>query len=113
MKEVFFHSEKMNKTRELTGMISDYLNNFNYKENSAYFNEAMSREHRTLQQNFARLIFAYIEFMASDDYRTDARNADSKKIAEDIINSFHTFIKDKYHTDGEEASRPSRWLGTV
>ena len=112
MKEVDFYSEKMKKTRELTGKISDYLNNFQYKENSAYFNEAISREHRTLQQNFARLVFAYIEFMASDQYKTDARNHDSQVIAEDLIKGFKKLMDDRYgQSDGN--SHPSQWLGTV
>jgi len=113
MKELDYYSEKMESARKLTGLISDYLNNFSYLENSAYFNDAMSREHRTLQQNFARLIFGYIEYMASDEYRTDARNADSKKIAEDIIREFSNFIREKYHITETESQKPSQWLGTI
>jgi len=113
MKELDFYSDRMRDAQEITNMISNYLNNFSYGETSAYFNSAMSREHRTLQQNFARLIFSYIEFMASDDYRTDGRNADSKRISEDLINAFSQFIKEKYHTNEEESRMPSKWLGTV
>ena len=112
MKELDFYSEKMKKAQEITRLISDYLNNFQYKESSAYFNNAMSREHRTLQQNFARLIFAYIEHMASDDYRTDGRNHDSQIISQDLIKGFKKLMDDQYGaSDGN--SHPSQWLGTV
>ena len=113
MRELDYYSEKFQNAKKLTGLISDYLNNFSYLENSAYFNDAMSREHRTLQQNFARLIFGCIEFKASDEYRTDARNQDSKKIAEDIIREFSKFIREKYHIEETESQKPSQWLGTV
>jgi hypothetical protein len=112
MKELDFYSDKMKEAQKLTGLISDYLNNFNYKENSAYFNEAMSREHRTLQQNFARLIFAYIEYMASDEYRTDGRNHDSAVISEDLIKGFEKLMEDRYGRS-EGNRKPSTWLGTI
>jgi hypothetical protein len=112
MKELDFYSDKMKEAQKLTGLISDYLNNFQYKENSAYFNEAMSREHRTLQENFARLIFAYIEYMASDEYRTDGRNDQSKRFAELMLNGFEQETT-KLFGEGTDNRKPSKWLGTI
>ena len=85
MKELDFYSAKMENAKKVTSLLSDFLNNFQYKENSAYFNEAMSREHRTLQQNFMRLIMGYLEFCASEDYRTDGRNQASKELAKVVM----------------------------
>ena len=47
--------------KELTSEITNYLNT--YGDKSVEFNEAMSREHRTLQQNFTRLCLAWIEVL--------------------------------------------------
>jgi len=113
MTELDFYSEKMKKAKEVTSLLTDYLNNFNYGENSAYFNEAMSREHRTLQQNFARLIFSYIEFMASDEYRTDGRNEASKQLAMDIVRMYNDEVKQTYGKPWREAEPVHFSLPTI
>lgn len=91
--------------------IGDAVNNFQYQETSKMFNDMMSRQHRTLQQNFTRLCFMWIEYVASAEYRTDARNHDSQVISQDMLKSFGEFIAKKY---GEHCNiKPSKWLGTV
>jgi hypothetical protein len=103
--------QELEDTKKLTSAISDYCNNFNYGSQAEYFNEAMSREHRTLQQNFTRLVLRWLEYVASESYRYDARNEDSHIIADDLMREFGKFIESKY---GEGASKePHRWLGTV
>ncbi len=81
-------------TKELVQEITDYLNTFNSKEKE--FCEAMSCEHRTLQQNFTRLCLQWIEHCASVDYRTDGRNEQSQKIARELLEGF----KQKQANDG-------------
>ena len=44
----------------------------------------MANEHRTLQQAFFRMLVNYIQFAASDEYRTDDRNKRSHEIAKYI-----------------------------
>ena len=78
--------------KELTSEITNYLNT--YGDKSVEFNEAMSREHRTLQQNFTRLCLAWIEHCASDDYRTDGRNEASQNTAKAILKGFEMVQKD-------------------
>lgn len=101
------------KTKELVQDITDYLNTFNSKEKE--FCEAMSCEHRTLQQNFTRLCLQWIEHCASDEYRTDARNERSKIISRELLEGF----KDQQITTGftgetlKLMSKPSGWLNTV
>lgn len=68
--------------------VSDMLNNgtFNYDA----FCEALSREHRTLQQNFTRLCFAWIQHCANDDYATDLRNEASHIKCKRIVDTMES-----------------------
>lgn len=101
------------EARELTNQITNYVNSFNDK--SVEFNKAMSNEHRTLQTNFTRLALAWIEYVASDEYRTDLRNEGCKKIASELLELF----KEKKRAEGftgttlEMVSKPSKLLITL
>lgn len=49
--------------------------------------DELAMEHRTLQQNFTRLCFAWIQKVATDPcYYTDGRNEASKKKCEELYN---------------------------
>ena len=74
------------ETKQLVEKITDFVNSYSLK--SEQFNEAMSREHRTLQQSFTRLCLKWIEYVASDEYRTDGRNHASNKIARELIDAW-------------------------
>ena len=101
------------KTKELVQEITDYLNTFNSKEKE--FCEAMSCEHRTLQQSFTKLCLQWIEHCASDEYRTDGRNEQSQKIARELLEGF----KDKQIKEGftgetlKLMSKPSGYLSCI
>jgi hypothetical protein len=82
------------QTKELVQEVSDYVNTFNDKGKE--FCEAMSCEHRTLQQSFTKLCLQWIEHCASVDYRTDGRNEQSQKIARELLEGF----KQKQANDG-------------
>lgn len=107
------NEDRFAKAQKLTSDISDFLNNFHDQENSILFNEAMSREHRTLQQNFTRLIFGWIEYCASEQYHTDGRNEASARMSRMMINGFKEMIEDYLGGPNELADKPSRWLPTV
>ena len=100
-------------SRELTNIITNHLNTFGDK--SEAFNEAMSREHRTLQQNFTRLCLKWLEHVASDNYSTDGRNEQSKDIAQTLLNGFKELkIKEGYSGHSlDMMSKPSGYLGTI
>lgn len=70
------------RNKENAQIISDMVNDFNF--NAKGVCEELSKEHRTLQQNFTRLCIEWLKTCASDEYRYDARNADSRKVACDI-----------------------------
>ena len=79
----------MNKKteKEMAGEITDMLNSFNFNQDE--FNQAMSNEHRTLQQNFTRMCLKWIEHMATTDTRfTDHRNKDSVLTSAALIEMF-------------------------
>lgn len=103
----------MKNTKELVQEITDYVNTFNNK--SEEFCEAMSVEHRTLQQSFTRLCLKWLEHCASDEYRTDGRNEQSKKIAKELLDGFkEKQIKEGYTGETLKLmSKPSGYLSHI
>ena len=103
----------MKETKELVREVSDYVNTFNNKE--AEFCQAMSCEHRTLQQSFTKLCLSWLEHVASPEYRTDGRNEQSQEIAKQLLAGF----RDKQIQEGftgntlEMMSKPSGHLGCI
>lgn len=75
----------MSKNTENVRKVSDMLNSFSF--NPEEFCKEFSREHRTIQQNFTRLCINWLCTCASDDYRFDARNEASHRIAKALIDS--------------------------
>ena len=85
--------------KEIANQITNYVNSYGRK--SEDFNSAMSREHRTLQQNFTRLCLSWLEHCASDEYNFDARNESSHDISKVLIESF------------DKGGLPSQWLPSI
>ena len=103
----------MKNTKELVGEITNYVNSFNSKGDE--FCKAMSVEHRTLQQSFTKLCFEWIEFIANEDYRTDPRNEQSQKVAQDLLEAFKE-LKIKEGWNGytlDMMSKPSGYLRCI
>lgn len=100
-------------TENLVIEITNYLNSYNNK--SAEFNKAMSKEHRTLQQSFTRLCLSWLEHCASDEYRTDGRNEQSKEMAKTLLNGFKDYVAKNGYTDEtlEFMSIPSKYLTLI
>jgi hypothetical protein len=71
---------------KLVEEITDFVNTYSLRGDA--FNEAMSREHRTLQQSFTRLCLKWIEYVASDEYGFDGRNEASHDICKTMIGFF-------------------------
>ena len=103
----------MKQTKELVKEVTDYVNTFNNKGQE--FCEAMSCEHRTLQQSFTKLCLNWLEYCASDEYRTDGRNEQSKKIAMELLEGFkQKQIKEGFTGDTLRLmSKPSGYLGCI
>jgi hypothetical protein len=103
----------MNDSKKLANDITNYLNNFSNK--SEDFNNAMSTEHRTLQQNFTRLALGWIEHVGSADYRHDGRNEGSHKTCKQLLDGFRAIQKeDGFDGDALDfMSKPAGHLGHV
>ena len=72
------------KVQEVSGM----LNNFSFDPEK--FCEEMSREHRTIQQNFTRLCLAWVKTCAKEDYGHDERNRASHVKCKAIVDTMST-----------------------
>jgi hypothetical protein len=103
----------MKNTKELVQEFSDYVNTFGDK--SQEFCQAMSVEHRTLQQSFTKLCLKWLEHVASDEYRTDGRNEQSQKIAKELLDGFkEKQIKEGYTGETLKLmSKPSGYLSCI
>lgn len=97
---------------ELAELVTDYLNTFNDEEKCNKFNYAMSRKHRTLQQNFTKLCLRWIEHVASDDYRFDDRNEDSHITCKKLIDLYRNLKSNEGYTNQtlDLVSKPSNNL---
>jgi len=104
---------------ELAQEISRFVNGANNTQMEELA-ELMANDHPTLQQNKMRLACLFIEQMANKSY-TDARNEESKKIANAMIRGFkdHSkqemikqdgFISQSLETYIEEKVLPSKNL---
>lgn len=104
---------KLEKAKALTKEITDFVNTFGDK--SKEFNEAMSREHRTLQQSFTRLALKWLEHVASDEYRTDGRNESSQKVVREMLDAFKKIQEEKGFTGEtlELMSKPSGYCSHI
>jgi hypothetical protein len=72
---------------EMAGEMTDFVNTFS-NEPRKEFIQAMSNEHRTLQQSFTRLCLEWIEHCASQDYRTDGRNESSHTTCKAMVEAY-------------------------
>lgn len=102
----------MKTAKELTNDITNYVNSFNKGKE---FCEAMSSEHRTLQQSFTRLCFEWLQHCASDEYQTDRRNEATHNISKEIMGMWkEKLIKMGYSESTlEDIKNPSKWLPYV
>ena len=87
-------------------------NYVNYRKSSKAFADAFKREHRTLQQSAFKMFLELIEEMATDNYHTDGRNEDSKKMAKTILEGFKLAKKQEYLAEGVSEERAEVYVTT-
>jgi hypothetical protein len=73
---------------QLMNDLERFCGTYNIEDRAEEFIKAFCIMHRTKQQSALKLLLKLIEFMASDNYRTDLRNEASKFIAQEIIAGF-------------------------
>lgn len=91
----------------------DKLGNYvNYGKSRKAFIEAFKREHNTLQQSAFRMFLELMEDMATDNYHTDGRNEDSKKMAQTLLEGFKKAKKQEYISQGVSEERAESYVTT-
>lgn len=110
--------------QELAEAFTDFVNSSN-KEKNEEFIKIFSWQHRTLQQSGFGLMLQTLEHIASDNYNTDPRNEDSKKVAQTILKGFKMAQTAQFIAEGTSEARakeymemdgfdkPSRYLGFI
>lgn len=85
---------KLGSGTELAKAMSRMINVMCTDEPKAFISQ-MAREHRTLQQNFTRLLIAWLKELKfiKENEHTDPRNFDSTEFAVDVLKK----CKDKLH----------------
>lgn len=78
--------------------ISSMVNTYSTDKLKDQFIQLMSTDHRTLQNSFTRLALQWIEFVASDKYRTDGRNESSHKVCKELLEAFRKHQEAKGYT---------------
>lgn len=108
-KELKFQREEaeLQDAKEVMNLLSNYVN---YRKSSSAFSKAFMREHRTLQQSMFKMFLELTEQIASDDYRTDGRNEDSKTVAKQLIEGFKAAKKQEYIKQGASEQRAEEYV---
>ena len=93
--------------------ITDYVNSFSDK--SEEFNNAMSNQHRTLQQSFTKLCLKWLEHCATNEYRFDGRNEGAHQVSSELIKLFKEAKEREGWTGAslEQVGKPSTWLRMI
>jgi len=100
---------------KLANALENYVNVLNMGKRTDQFIEEMSRLHRTNQQSFTRLMFAWLEHVASEDYRFDPRNQDAHEMCKKIMSLLEKDMEAQGFTGAtlKMMSKPSGHLGMV
>ena len=88
-----YEQELKDRSEKIVADLAKLVNSMSFKPD--YFIDAMSKEHRTLQQSFTKLCMQWLEYVASDEYRTDGRNEASHELCKDLIGAYitaHTYL---------------------
>lgn len=96
--------------QELVEDITDFVNNHGFDKDG--FKQAFKRQHRTLQQSTIRLFLEVIEMVGEENYSTDLRNQDSKKVCGDLIKGFRV-LKENETGYKHDSFFPSQFLGYI
>jgi len=106
------------KAKELAVQITDYVNSYG-RTKGTDLAVALSREHRTLQQSTMKAFLEFIEFASTDEFRTDGRNEESKKVAKRLMKGYARVIAEEQNISEEEVLKnwdvykPSKWLPLI
>lgn len=101
--------KEFNEAKKVMNMLSDYVNHGKSKK---AFIEAFKRDHRTLQQSMFKMFLQLMEEMATENYHTDGRNEDSKKLAQTLLEGFKRVKLQEYLSQGISEERAIEYVKT-
>lgn len=107
-REIYQAEKDLTEAKEVTKILTDYVNHRRSRTSKA-FTEAFNREHNTLQQSVFKLMLELMEFMATEDYRTDGRNAESKKVAKRLLEGYKLMMKKEFMAQGDSEARAEQY----
>ena len=107
-REAMQAEKDLTEAKAVTKVLGDYVN---YRRNrtSKAFTQAFQCEHRTLQQSAFKLMLELMEEMATDDYRTDGRNEESKKVAKRLLEGYKLVMKNEFMAQGVSEARAEQY----
>ena len=96
--------------QEMVDQITDFVNVYGFDKDG--FKAAFRRQHRTLQQSTIRLFLEVIEMVGKEDYSTDLRNEDAKKVCGELVKGFR-MLKENETGHKHDSFFPSQFLGHI
>ena len=96
--------------QEMVDQITDFVNVYGFDKDG--FKAAFRRQHRTLQQTTIRLFLEVIEMVGKEDYQTDLRNEDAKKVCGELVKGFR-LLKENETGYKHDSFFPSQFLGHI
>jgi hypothetical protein len=80
----------------------------------AEFVPLMARQHRTLQQAFTKVCFQWLEYVGSEEYRTDLRNQAAHDVSKKLLGMFRAEMEKQYSGDTMDLmGKPSNWMQMI
>ena len=89
--------------KELAKAFGDAVNSSNFDKDE--FIQEFAREHRTLQQSMFGAMLGVVKFVGSSEYRTDARNEQSHKVAKQILDGYREEVVKEFMSQGDSEER--------
>lgn len=96
--------------QELMNDITDFVNVYGFDKEG--FKDAFRRQHRTLQQSTIRMFLEVIEMVGKEEYSTDPRNEDAKKVCGELVKGFR-MLKENETGYKHDSFFPSQFLGHI
>ena len=96
--------------QEMVDQITDFVNVYGFDKDG--FKAAFRRQHRTLQQSTIRLFLEVIEMVGKEDYQTDLRTEDAKKVCGELVKGFR-LLKENETGYKHDSFFPSQFLGHI
>ena len=104
-----YSAAEIERTKAAVEAMSNFVNN--YGHSPELFARLMANEHRTLQQSFSKLMLVWLEYIATDEYRTDGRNEASQMVAKRLIKAHESWVRD--NDPNCFGMPPSSWLRLI